>query len=316
MSGFAPLERWKGTLDKCIRCGYCFEHCPIYKATRWEIDSPRGKLILLYGLLSGEVAPTDYVANKLLECFHCNRCQKACSSGVPIQQVYSDARALLIASGFDVVGTTSQTDHAVCALCLACVRMCPHEARKFLDGRIRTDRLKCASCGSCLDICPAEAVTIARGYGTNPDELLQAVRSFFARHRSAKVVVFSCSWSTYPGLQSARPEEEETDPETLTLVTVCSGRVTSRTVLETLRHGAWGVLICCCPEDDCEHGGSRRAKARLSRLAGVLRQTGIDPRRIQVCEVPQGNTRLFGEAREQFLSEIRSLGPLLKGGPT
>ena len=68
------LEKWKGALNKCIRCGYCYEHCPIYKSTRWEIDSPRGKLILLYGMLSGEVEPSDYIANKIFECFHCSRC--------------------------------------------------------------------------------------------------------------------------------------------------------------------------------------------------------------------------------------------------
>ena len=49
-SKLEKLEKWKGALNKCIRCGYCYEHCPIYKSTRWEIDSPRGKLILLYGL--------------------------------------------------------------------------------------------------------------------------------------------------------------------------------------------------------------------------------------------------------------------------
>ena len=63
------LEKWKGALNKCIRCGYCYEHCPIYKSTRWEIDSPRGKLILLYGLLSGEIEPSDYIANKIFRVF-------------------------------------------------------------------------------------------------------------------------------------------------------------------------------------------------------------------------------------------------------
>ncbi len=131
---------------------------PDLQVHRWEIDSPRGKLVLLYGMLSGELEPSDYIANKIFECFHCNRCQKACSSGVPIQDVYNDARAFFLESGFDVVGTTSQTDHDVCARCLNCVRMCKHEARSFVDGKIVTDRLKCQSCGSCLDICPEKGV--------------------------------------------------------------------------------------------------------------------------------------------------------------
>jgi len=313
MTQLAKLEKWKSTLNKCIRCGYCYEHCQIYKSSRWEIDSPRGKLILLYGLLSGEVEPSEYVANKLFECFHCNRCQKACSSGVPIQEVYGAAREFFLESGFDVVGTTSQTNHTLCARCLNCVRMCPHDARSFVDGKIVTDRLKCQSCGSCLDICSEKAITIGRGFGTNPDELQQAVQSFFSQNRNAKAVVFSCSWSTYPGFQTARFGEQEDDPETLTLMTVCSGRLGAHTVLETLLHGAWGVLICCCPEKDCEHGGSRRAKARISALLKTLEQIGIDPRRIQISEVAQGNMKLFSDTRQQFMDEIRRLGPMQAG---
>lgn len=312
MTQLAKLEQWKGTLNKCIRCGYCYEHCQIYKASRWEIDSPRGKLILLYGLLSGEVAPSEYVANKLFECFHCNRCQKACSSGVPIQEVYGAAREFFLESGFNVVGTTSQTKHELCARCLNCVRMCPHEARSFIDSKIITDRLKCQSCGSCLDICSEKAITIGRGFGTNPDELQQAVRSFFADpdHRNAKAVVFSCGWSSFPGTQFARQEEAESDPEFLNLVTVCSGRLSSHTVLETLLHGAWGVLICCCPEKDCAHGGSGRAKMRIGALLKTLEQIGIDPRRVQISEVAQGNTKLFSDTTQRFMDEIRRLGPL------
>ena len=54
MTEITKLEKWRGALNQCIRCGYCYEHCPIYKNTRWEIDSPRGKLILMYGMISGE----------------------------------------------------------------------------------------------------------------------------------------------------------------------------------------------------------------------------------------------------------------------
>ena len=309
------LEKWKGALNKCIRCGYCYEHCPIYKSTGWEIDSPRGKLVLLYGLLSGEIEPSDYVANKLFECFHCNRCQKACSSGVPIQDVYTDARAFFLDAGFDVVGTTSVTDNDICARCLNCIRMCKHEARSFVDGKVVTDRLKCQSCGSCLDICPEKGVTIRRGYGTNPDELWKEVHSYFNNpdNPDAKAVVFTCGWSSYPGLQASRYDQFEISREYQILVMACSGRLKSNTVLETLEQGAWGVLICCCPEDECEHGGSARTKARMKSLMSSLERMDIDPKRIQVAEVPQGNPKKFTDTATGFIDGIRGLGPLLTG---
>ena len=79
---FKNLEKWQGTLANCIRCGYCFEHCPMFKHTGWESDAPRAKIITAYGLLSGDVEPTEAAADKMFSCFYCKRCEAACSSGV------------------------------------------------------------------------------------------------------------------------------------------------------------------------------------------------------------------------------------------
>ena len=312
MAEFKRLSKWKGALNNCIRCGYCYEHCPVHKSARWEVDSPRGKLVLLFGLLNGELEPSDYIANKLFECFHCGRCQKACASGVPTLDVYADAKADFLDMGFDVAGTTSQTDHDVCARCLNCVRMCKHEARSFVDGKIVTDRLKCQSCGSCFDICSEKGVTINKGYGTNPDELQRRVQAYFSdpANPDAKAIVFSCGWSSYPGFQASSYDKFEISREYDILVTACSGRLKSQTVLETLEQGAWGVLICCCPEDDCEHGGSKRVKARMDSLKTSLERLDMDPKRIQIAEVPQGNPKMFTDAAKKFIDEIKGLGPL------
>ena len=276
---------------------------------------PPGKLILLHGLLNGEIEPSNYIADKLFECFHCGRCQKACSSGVPTLEVYADARAYLLEAGFDAVGTTSQTDHGVCALCLACVRMCKHEARSYKDGKIITDRLKCESCGSCIDVCPAKGISIGRGHGTNPDELRKQAFSFLKNPENpdAKAIVFSCGWSIYPGFQTSRYDLAEQGPEYEVLVTACSGRLNTQTILEVLELGAWGILICCCPEDECEHGGSTRIKARVKSLKGILEKMSIDPKRIHIEEVSQGNQKKFTETAKGFIDEIRSLGPLFSG---
>jgi coenzyme F420-reducing hydrogenase delta subunit len=191
--------------------------------------------------------------------------------------------------------------------------MCKHEARSFVDGKVVTDRLKCQSCGSCLDVCPEKGVSINRGFGTNPNELLQQVDSYFhnGENPDAKAIVFSCGYSSYPGLQTSRYDKFEISKEYQILVTACSGRLKTHTVLETLERGAWGVLICCCPEDECEHGGSPRVKARMKALTSTLERVDIDPKRLQVVEVPQGNPGKFTESAKSFISEIRNLGPIV-----
>jgi coenzyme F420-reducing hydrogenase delta subunit len=80
--------------------------------------------------------------------------------------------------------------------------------------------------------------------------------------------------------------------------------------LESLERGAWGVLICCCPEDECEHGGSPRVKERMKNLTKIMERIDIDPKRVQVVEVPQGDEAKFLESTSTFMDDIRAIGPL------
>jgi len=312
MAEFDRLKKWESSLNACIRCGYCYEHCPIYKTTRWEIDSPRGKMTLAFGLLHGELEPSDYIAEKLFECFHCQRCQDACSSGVYTIDVFADARADLIDAGFEPVGTTSWTDHDKCAVCLNCVRMCPHEARSF-ENRIQTDRLKCQCCGSCLDACSARAIHIEKGFGTGPDELRESVAEFLLQPE-AKGVVFGCSWSTYPGFQTAQLAGEGENCDHRVFVTACTGRLTAAVVLDAFERGAWGVLLVGCPDDECEHGGNMRAQARMEMLRDVLAHIGVAPERLQVAEASKKKPKVFSGHVREFMEAVRGLGPLHPGG--
>jgi len=65
-----------------------------------ETDAPRGKLILIYGLIHGETKPSEYIANKMFECFYCKRCDNSCSAGVSITDIFTDARADFADAGF------------------------------------------------------------------------------------------------------------------------------------------------------------------------------------------------------------------------
>ena len=85
---YENLEKWEKTLASCIRCGYCFEHCPISKYTKWESDTPRAKIVMAHGLLAGELEPSDYIAEKMFSCFFCKRCEAACSSGVSLIDIF------------------------------------------------------------------------------------------------------------------------------------------------------------------------------------------------------------------------------------
>lgn len=313
---FERLRRYEDKLDHCISCGYCYEHCPIYKHTRWETDAPRAKVTLCYGLITGALAPSDYIAGKLHECFFCKRCETNCSAGVALTEVFTAARADLKDLGYAPAGTVSQTDHGLCARCLNCIRMCPHEARTYdyVAERVAVDPVACQGCGNCLDLCPRAGIEIRRAFGTDPTSQLEKVQCYLEEVAplQPRAVVFSCNWSTWPGFQSARGPNGTAPPAHETLVSVCAGRLQTRTLLDTLRAGAWGLLVAACPAEECDHGGSARARRRIEALYPDLDAMGVDRRRVSLVEVPKADPAAFKAAVTAFLAEVRELGPLFE----
>lgn len=101
------LKNWENELNICIRCGYCFEGCPIFKELGWEADGARGKAVLSYGLLSGELEPSKYIADKIFQCTFCKDCVERCSANVSIPDILSAARSDLLEAGY---ATKPQTE--------------------------------------------------------------------------------------------------------------------------------------------------------------------------------------------------------------
>ncbi len=95
------LKDWENDMNRCIRCAYCFEGCPVYKDLRWEPDGARGKVILSYGLLTRQLEPSKYIADKIYQCTYCKDCLERCSADVSIPDILTAARAELVNAGFD-----------------------------------------------------------------------------------------------------------------------------------------------------------------------------------------------------------------------
>jgi glycolate oxidase iron-sulfur subunit len=94
----SPLALAQSGLDACVHCGFCLQACPTYLALGDENDSPRGRLVLMRGLVEGTLSPTDpLVGTHLDQCLGCRGCETACPSGVPYGQLLEATRATLIA---------------------------------------------------------------------------------------------------------------------------------------------------------------------------------------------------------------------------
>lgn len=92
-----PLAQQAAGLDLCVHCGFCLQACPTYLALDNENDSPRGRLVLMRGLLEGELSLDDRsVTMHLDRCLGCRGCESACPSGVPYGHLLEATRETLV----------------------------------------------------------------------------------------------------------------------------------------------------------------------------------------------------------------------------
>jgi ferredoxin len=178
---WTKTQEYKDELDICIRCGYCYEKCPLFKAQRWEADTPRAKLVMLFRMLTGEIQCTDDIADKIAECFNCKACERSCSAKVQVTSIIKAAVADMLAAGYEFYGTTARVDQDLCSRCGTCVSVCKDEAiSPNEDGKMVVDVAKCTSCGVCVATCPSGAISQKRGFNVTPDELSEKVECYLA----------------------------------------------------------------------------------------------------------------------------------------
>ena len=68
-------------LNKCRRCRFCFDSCPVYQATdRIETMSSYGRLQTLRLLLNGTLALDDSTIYPLYTCLQCGNCNIVCKA--------------------------------------------------------------------------------------------------------------------------------------------------------------------------------------------------------------------------------------------
>ncbi len=82
-------------LDQCVHCGLCLEHCPTYRITRLEPESPRGRIHLVRAAAEGRIEPTERFGDHIYLCLMCRACETACPSGVQFGRIAEAAREVL-----------------------------------------------------------------------------------------------------------------------------------------------------------------------------------------------------------------------------
>ncbi|HEU4489048.1 MAG TPA: heterodisulfide reductase-related iron-sulfur binding cluster [Actinomycetota bacterium] len=79
-------------VDDCVHCGFCLPTCPTYVLWGEEMDSPRGRIVLMKSGLEEASELSSEMVSHFDRCLGCMACVTACPSGVQYDKLIEATR--------------------------------------------------------------------------------------------------------------------------------------------------------------------------------------------------------------------------------
>jgi F420-non-reducing hydrogenase iron-sulfur subunit len=138
------------------------------------------------------------------------------------------------------------------------------------------------------------------------------------------ILAFCCHYCAYAAADLAGSMRVQYPDNVRVLRLPCTGRVEVNYLLAAFERGADGVIVAGCLEGGCHfQEGNLRARRRVERAQGLLREIGLEPERLGMYNLSSAEGRRFAEIVTDMAERLGRLGPsplksgapALEGGP-
>lgn len=126
---------------------------------------------------------------------------------------------------------------------------------------------------------------------------------------SPTILAFCCNWCSYAGADLAGVSRLQMPPNVHVVRVMCSASVKPEYVLKAISQGIDGVLVLGCHIGDCHYmTGNHRTAKRMPLVQKVLKEVGIDERRLRLDWVSASEGERFQKIVTDFVDEVKNLG--------
>ena len=151
-------------------------------------------------------------------------------------------------------------------------------------------------------------------YDLNPD-LISGGPPLLNSEFQPRIIAFLCNWCSYAGADLTGTSRIQYSSNVKALRVNCSSRVDPVFVIKAIMSGADGVLVAGCHPGDCHYkSGNLYTRRRVMMLKTLLETIGIPPERLRLEWVSASEAIKFASVVNQFVEQIKELGPNTIGG--
>lgn len=125
-----------------------------------------------------------------------------------------------------------------------------------------------------------------------------------------RIIAFFCNWCTYGGADLAGVSRFQYPADFRVVRIPCTGRMSAKFILQSLRKGADGIWVSGCHPSDCHYQtGNLHARRKFQLLKNLLEYCGLEPGRLHFSWISSAEAVNFQAKATEVVETVRALGP-------